>query len=84
MELKSWDTGSANPTLNRNLIHPLKVSLPSKSEQTSIVNFLDVETEKIDQMIENIQTSIGLFKSHRKSLITATVTGKIDVREEIS
>jgi type I restriction enzyme S subunit len=84
MELENWDTGSANPTLNRNLIHPLKVSLPSKSEQTSIADFLDAETQNIDQVIDKVQLSIVFFEKYRQSLVTAAVTGKIDLREEVN
>ena len=52
------------------------------SEQTAIANHLDRETAKIDALIEKVQTSIELLREKRSALITAAVTGKIDVREK--
>ena len=83
MDLENWDTGSANPTLNRNSIHPVKVSLPPLKEQIEIVSFLNSEFQRTDQMIDKIEKHIILFQQYRQALITAAVTGKIDVREEI-
>lgn len=61
----------------RNLIF----SVPSIKEQTEIVDYLDNETSKIDSLIEKANRSIELAKEHRTALISAAVTGKIDVRE---
>ena len=43
--------------------------------------FLDEKTTQIDQLIEKTQQSINLLKEKRAALITAAVTGKIDVRD---
>jgi type I restriction enzyme S subunit len=53
---------------------------PSISEQKAIVNFLDHETTQIDNLINKTQHSIDLSKERRTALISAAVTGKIDVR----
>ncbi|BAT53745.1 restriction modification system DNA specificity domain protein [Nostoc sp. NIES-3756] len=81
MNLKDWDTGSANPTLNRNLIHPLKIPWTSSEEQGSIVKYLDNKTSEIEQQKAKIQQAIELLKEYRTALITNAVTGKIDVRQ---
>lgn len=57
------------------------VSLPSPNEQTAIAKYLDQQTAKIDQTIEKAQQAIDLLKEKRTALITAVVTGKVDVRE---
>jgi len=57
------------------------VPYPNKDEQRQIVDFLDTETSKIDALLQEIQVSIELLKEHRAALISAAVTGKIDVRE---
>lgn len=57
------------------------VPYPNKKEQQQIVDFLDRQTAKIDTLIQETQTSIELLKEHRSALISAAVTGKIDVRE---
>lgn len=63
--------------------HFSKVDLPvvPAEEQASIAEFLDHETAKIDTLIEKSRRSIDLMREHRTALISAAVTGKIDVRE---
>ncbi|MCB1155854.1 MAG: restriction endonuclease subunit S [Leptospiraceae bacterium] len=56
-------------------------SLPSLTEQKAIAEFLDRETTKIDKLIEKAKESIELSKEKRQALISAAVTGKIDVRD---
>ena len=58
----------------------VRVALPSTDEQISIVDFLDRETAKIDALVAKIETAIERLQEHRTALITAAVTGKIDVR----
>jgi type I restriction enzyme S subunit len=82
MDLIGFDTGSANPTLNRNNIHPELVSWPaSLAEQRSIVAHLDEKCGKIDQLKAKAERGIELLKERRSALISAAVTGKIDVRD---
>ncbi len=57
------------------------VPYPSRIEQQQIVNFLNKKTTKIDALMTETQNSIALLKEHRTALISAAVTGKIDVRE---
>ncbi len=72
---------SAVPGVDRNDIHPIQIALPQFSEQRAIATFLDRETEKIDRLIEKVEKAITKLQLYRTSLITAAVTGKIDVRE---
>ena len=67
--------------LNHDGFLDVKITLPSLSEQMSIVNLLDRQTTKIDALMTETQNSIALLKEHRTALISAAVTGKIDVRE---
>lgn len=55
--------------------------IPPKSEQIEIVNFLEKQTFKIDRIIENAFNTILLMQERRTALISAAVTGKIDVRD---
>ena len=57
--------------------------IPPLREQIAIVAFLERETAKIDILIERCETAIELFKERRIALISAAVTGKIDVRDEV-
>ena len=54
--------------------------MPSPKEQSNISTFLDNETTKIDTLIEKQLQQIALLKERRTALISAAVTGKIDVR----
>jgi type I restriction enzyme S subunit len=54
--------------------------IPPRSEQTAIADYLDQRTRKIDALEERTQQFIKLTKERRSALITAAVTGQIDVR----
>ncbi|CAO1654913.1 restriction endonuclease subunit S [Parasphingorhabdus sp. NYA22] len=69
--------------LNQNSIKNIKICLPPQDEMQSIVKFLFKETSKADLLLSKIQVSISLLKERRSALITAAVTGKIDVRNEV-
>ena len=54
---------------------------PPLNEQRSIVEFLNRQTEGIDELCSQVETAIERLQEYRTALITAAVTGKIDVRE---
>lgn len=58
----------------------LRVCLPSLEEQDEILAYINRETARIDGLISTTNRSIELLKEKRSALITAAVTGKIDVR----
>lgn len=58
----------------------IRVCLPPLSEQDEILGHIDRETARIEGLIEKTERSIALLKEKRAALITAAVTGKIDVR----
>lgn len=62
-------------------IRRLPLLLPPYEEQIKISFFLDLETAKIDSLIEKQQQQITLLQERRIALISAAVTGKIDVRD---
>ena len=43
--------------------------------------FLDQQTERIDALRERIETAIERLQEYRTALVTAAVTGRIDVRD---
>lgn len=65
-----------------NFSHFRKVRLPRipMAEQTRIADHIERETNRIDGLLEKTERSIALLKEKRAALITAAVTGKIDVR----
>jgi len=58
------------------------VVLPPVNEQVTIGAVLDRETAGIDALVARIREAIDRLKEFRIALISAAVTGKIDVREE--
>ncbi len=75
---QSTNLASTNSTKLRNLPMPV----PSLSEQSEIVSGIDRETAKIDALVAKVREAIVHLKELRAALISAAVTGKIDVREE--
>ena len=73
---------AAQPHLNAEELGSTVILLPPLFEQTAIVAFLDRETVKVDTLMTKIETAIERLQEYRSALITAAVTGKIDVREE--
>lgn len=72
---------SAVPGIDRNDIHSIKAVVPSHAEQRAIADYLDRETNKIDRMVAKVEEAIERLQEYRTALITAAVTGKIDVRK---
>lgn len=75
---------SAVPGIDRNDIHTTMTAVPPLPEQTAIAAYLDRETAKLDKLMEKVETAITRLQEYRTALITAAVTGKIDVRQETS
>ncbi|MGH3089880.1 MAG: restriction endonuclease subunit S [Pseudonocardiaceae bacterium] len=68
-------------SLRRPLLADFKVAVPPVDEQRRIAAYIDEQTTKVDQLIAETERFIELSKERRVALITAAVTGQIDVRE---
>lgn len=77
----SKQSGTNREGLNFEQLKNFDIPLPSKEEQQSILDYLISETSTIDTLISKYQKQIDLMQEYRTSLISQTVTGKIDVRE---
>ena len=60
------------------------VPMPPITIQLKIAEFINKEEIKINSGINLIQRSIGLLREYRSSLITAAVSGQIDVSQGVS
>lgn len=58
-----------------------RFAFPPLTEQTEIVTYLGKKIERLDMLISKTESSIELLKERRSALITAAVTGQIDLRE---
>ena len=63
-----------------NDLKKVTIALPTLAEQSKIIEFLDKKVSKIDTLIEKSISAIELMQERRNALISAAVTGKIDVR----
>ena len=61
-------------------VQAVAVASPHFEEQIKIVDFLDHELTMLDGLLTESQKAITLLKERRSALISAAVTGKIDVR----
>ncbi|KXW57456.1 putative type-1 restriction enzyme specificity protein MPN_089 [Ferrovum myxofaciens] len=80
MNLGKYSITAAQPGLSVDVIRNLRIPFPKISEQRTIASFLDRETAKIDSLTAEAERGIVLLKERRSALISAAVTGEIDVR----
>ena len=79
LELAS--VGSTMANINEAIIGSLPVALPlSDEERVQILLHIDSESSKIDALMLDATQAITLLRERRAALISAAVTGKIDVR----
>ena len=75
-----------NTQLNLNVerIGSISIAYPSIQEQLKIVIYIESETARIDEAIDNVRSQIEKLEEYRTVLISDAVTGKIDVRRFVS
>jgi len=71
-------------SLSQGLLKKLPVPLPSLNEQMEISEFLDNKSIIFDKLTERTKNAIEFMQERRIALISAAVTGKIDVRNWVS
>lgn len=79
----SFQNGSTIRTIGMGDLKAFRIPLPPLEEQRRIVAYLDDETVKIDALIAETERFIELALERRSALVTAAVTGQIDVREMV-
>ena len=78
--LASMSVGDIQRQIKWPHLRRVKVSLPSLSEQKQIVEELDKRLFRLEGLIARTRMSVTYLQEKRTALITAAVTGKIDVR----
>ena len=82
MSLNRLSQSAAQPGLSVDKVGAVPTSFPKPSEQHAIASYLDRETANIDALIAKVREAIEHLKELRSALISAAVTGRIDVRKE--
>lgn len=83
IRLLDWHSPGAagrNRTLNRGDLFKEQVPAPPVAEQMAICEALRAEFSRLDALIAEAQRAIDLLQERRAALISAAVTGQIDVR----
>ena len=74
--------GSTHKTIYMPDIEAIRIARPPVDEQRGIVSVLSGQLGRFKSVIDKTERSIELLKERRSALITAAVTGQIDLREQ--
>ena len=83
-EFERLRMGSTHNTIYMPDIASLRIALPSVDEQQAIVEYIRTRISDYDALTAEATRAIALLQERRAALISAAVTGKIDVRNEVS
>ena len=79
LQIQLSQTGGGREGLNFESLKVFVVPLPSLDEQNLVLNFVENESDKFDKLISAAEKTITLLKERRAALITAAVTGQINI-----
>ena len=71
---------SSMQNLSYEAFRGIRLAWPPVQEQRAIAAFLYIATSKIDDLVQKAKQTAGVLRERRAALISAAVTGKIDVR----
>ena len=80
-QVDSFMVGATFRRINVGQIRTFWGCWPPVDEQLAVTTYLDRETAILNSMVDKIETVIERLREYRAALITAAVTGKIDVRK---
>jgi type I restriction enzyme S subunit len=79
-ELERLTTGATLKTIGMPEVRTLVTPVPPIAEQEAIIAHCAAETRRLDALTAEAQRAIALLQERRTALISAAVTGQIDVR----
>ena len=74
----SMSVGVSYPAINANDLGFIAVSIPPLPEQRAIADYLDAETERIDNLIDNQRRLVDLLRERRQAIIAHAVSKGLD------
>ena len=80
IRFESSDGGSTKAAITCDEITRFPVPVPPRDEQQEIIRFVETQDEKLASLSQKSNQQITFLKERRSALISAAVTGKIDVR----
>ena len=80
-QVQETKRGAILSGLNTSTIANLLFLIPPLPEQVSIVSHIEQRIGQVDALLTKVEASIQMMREYRTALISAAVTGKIDVRK---
>ncbi|MCL4275862.1 MAG: restriction endonuclease subunit S [Anaerolineales bacterium] len=77
LDVSKLDSGAANPALNRNIVHPIKIFWPEKTEQRAIVGRLDRLAAETSRLEGVYQSKLDAVEELRKSVLGKVFAGEL-------
>jgi type I restriction enzyme S subunit len=78
--LESW--GTAQQNISVPILGSMLVTVPPPAEQVAIVARLDQIAARLNRVIRLVDEQLDKLREYRQALITAAVTGQIDLTQE--
>ena len=78
----SMGYGGGQPNISQDLIKSLRITIPTRDEQTKIAFFLDEKKAQIDEVISQKEKLIELLKERKQIVINDAVTKGLDKNVE--
>ena len=78
--IASLSSHASLPSFSADKLKSTRYPRPPVDEQDKIIDYLDSTTERIDQIVAKSAQTVEILRERRAALISAAVTGKIDVR----
>ena len=76
------ESSRKDPNISQERVGNAPITKPPREEQDAIVRFLDCQLRGFDALTAEAERAIDLLQERRTALISAAVTGKIDLRKE--
>ena len=81
IDLVPFVTGAAQPKLTIDALNNLPIAVPAATDERQLIElFINNQSQKYDGLMAEANRAITLLKERRSALISAAVTGQIDVR----
>ncbi|WP_157369542.1 restriction endonuclease subunit S [Zavarzinella formosa] len=77
-------SGSAQPKLTIDALGSIEFATPDTQEQVKIAKYVEYQDAKLAPVINRVRDGIARLQEYRTALISAAVTGQIDVRDEVT